>query len=492
MSTIKKIVKNSIFGVVSEAISGVLLFVAFLLAARYLGAARFGVFSYILALVGVFQLIADFGLTNIVVREIAKTPDNASRVMGAIKPLAWLFSLLTLAIIILIGFLFAKSNSELWATSFMGVAVLATYHSVLYGSVCRAFEEMGYNAAGNVSHKILLLALIVAVTQADLGLVGLASAYMVANWAQWMFFHLIVRTRYFRVKWQADWRYCTYLLREAFPVGAAMVLRRLTLHLDTLLLTVFSTSIAAGLFNAAYKIVQMMDMIPFTLSIPLFPPLSRLAEESHNKMFAALNHALRIFFLMAIPLACWLWLCAPFVLSWTFGADYADAVHILKILALAVVFLFPTSLFIYAFSAAGQQKLYTLSAAICLVTNAIFDLALIPAYGATGAAIATLSAEIMFFLGGAFLLRRLGARVPYLELFGKPLAATALAAVILAWGIQDQNIVTVAAFTMVYWAVYLMIVVVLRALHRDEIVLLVNAIRVRDKSVALPEAGVKR
>lgn len=482
MSVIRKVVKNSIFGVVSEAVSGALLFVAFLLAARYLGTARFGVFSYILALVGVFQLIADFGLTNIVVREIARAPDSAPRVIGAVKPLAWMFSLVTLAVIVFFGYLFAKSNAEFWATAFMGMAVLATFHSVLYGSVCRAFEEMGYNAAGNASHKILLLGLVVVVTQTDLGLVGLAAAYVIANCAQWMFFYLIVRTRYFRVRWQADWRYCIHLLREAFPVGAAMVLRRLTLHLDTLLLTVFSTSIAVGLFNAAYKIVQMVDMIPFTLSIPLFPPLSRLAEESHAKMFAAVNHALRIFFLLAIPLACWLWLCAPFVLSWTFGADYIDAVEILRILAVAVVFLFPTSLFIYAFSAAGRQKLYTLSAAICLATNAILDLALIPGYGAIGAAIATLSAEAMFFLGGALLLRRLGARVPYLELFWKPLAATALASLVLVWGVQDATLVAIMVSTIGYGAVYLIATIMLRALRRDEVMMLGAAIKLRGKT----------
>lgn len=488
MSATHRIVKNSIFGVAGEALSGALLFATLLVTARYLGIDRFGVFSYILALVGVFQLIADFGLTNIIVREISRDKSKAQHVIGSAKRLAWIFSLLTLAIIACLGYLFSHSKDELTATILMGVAVLSTFHSVIYGSVCRAFEEMGFNALGNVAHKILLFAFVVIAIQLDGGLVGVAIAHVIVNWAQWMFFYILVRVRYFQGRCRVKWNDCLYLLREAFPVGAAMVLRRATLHLDTLLLTAFSTTSSVGLFNAAYKIVQMVDMIPFTLAIPLYPPLSRLAAESQEKMFAALNNALRFFLLLAVPIASWLFFCAPRVTFWTFGAAYADAAEVLEILAVAVVFLFPTSLFIFSFSSLGKQKLYSVSVAICLGTNLLLDLILIPSFGAVGAAMGTLAAEIVFFLTGAWMLYRLGARMIYMEIFGKPVIAAAAASPILVWGVQTDGVLVLVGVSLAYLTVYALMCFVFRAIRWHEIVTLRAAFTPKSRGSRLAES----
>ncbi len=67
--------------VTSEGIGGALSFVVVLISARLLGVAEFGVFSYILAITGVCQLIADFGLTNLIVREVIKNKDKTQYIM---------------------------------------------------------------------------------------------------------------------------------------------------------------------------------------------------------------------------------------------------------------------------------------------------------------------------------------------------------------------------------------------------------------------------
>jgi O-antigen/teichoic acid export membrane protein len=109
----RKILRNSFFGIASEAIGGALLFIVFIFIARFLGSEQFGVFSYILAFVGLFQLIADFGLTNVIVREISRAKENAAHIMGAIIPLAWLFSLLIFGVIALLGNLFSLSEEDI-------------------------------------------------------------------------------------------------------------------------------------------------------------------------------------------------------------------------------------------------------------------------------------------------------------------------------------------------------------------------------------------
>jgi O-antigen/teichoic acid export membrane protein len=478
MSTARRVVRNSLFGLASEAIGGALSFLVVILIARDLGSAQFGVFSYVLAFTGVFQLVADFGLTNILVKEIARDRARAQEIVGRVKPLVWLFSLLILGLIVVLAQFVVSAADTRLAMGIMGAAVLATFHAVVYGSVCRAFEQMGYNAWAFVSHKVVLLALVLAAMHFHWGMAGMVYAYLIANVYQWAFYYTIVRVRFFRTSWHVDLPYWRHLLAEAFPVGVAMIFRRATLHVDTLLLTAMSTSTAVGLFNAAYRLIQIVDMIPFTLAIPLFPAFSRLARGPQDKLREALEHALRIFMMIAMPLATWVLLAAPSLVELAFGKSYLAAADTLRILSGAVLFLFPTALYIYLFSALDKQKYYTISSAACLALNAVVDVALIPPMGYLGAAIGTLSAEVVFFLVGAALLARLGFPLPWLRLAAKPVIAAAVAAaaaILLTGGLEGVRGLVLNG--VVFFGCYAAVVLLLRVVSKEDIVVLRMAMR---------------
>lgn len=477
----RKILRNSFFGIASEAIGGALLFIVFILIARFLGSEQFGVFSYILAFVGLFQLIADFGLTNVIVREIARSKDNAGHIMGAVMPLAWIFSLLIFGVIFILARVFSQSQEGFEATLIMGVAVLTTFHSVAFGSVCRAFEEMGYNALGNVTHKLVLFILVLAAIHFDLGLIQIAEAFMLANIYQLMFFYIVVRRRYIKMRWRFDLPYWWYLIKEGFPIGVAMVFKRITLHVDTLMLTALSTTSSVGLFNAAYKIIQMVDMIPFTLSLPLFPPFTRLALESKERLFVVVTQALTIFMVIALPICGLIIIVAPQIVLVFYGTGYQEAAPTLRLLSLTVIFLFPSALYVFLFSALGHQKFYSLSSAFCLITNTCLDLWLIPIYGHQGAAIATLCAEISFFLIGAIYLWRLGYVLPYFKIVYKPLFAVSFASLsLLSWLYYFKEVTpSLVGMIGVYGLLYLGLILAFGTLSRKQLTLLEDTLKVK-------------
>lgn len=433
MTGTRKVVRNSLFGVAAEAVGGAMSFFIIILIARDLGTVSFGLFSFVLALTGIFQLVADFGLTNIIVKEISRARADTVKVISAVKPLVWLFSGSILLVMAAVAYPLAPSHEVYLASLVMGAAVLTTFHAVVYGSVCRAHEDMGYNAIAFISHKVVLLGAVLLVLWQDQGILGVAAAYLVANVYQWIFYYWVVRRRYLgngSVRWRVDIPYWKYLIAEAFPVGLAMVFRRSSLHAGTLILTAMSTPSAVGIFNAAYRVIQMVDMIPFTLSIPLFPPFTRMAMESRQRLFDTLERVMGIFMLLAAPIFFLMFFMAGQVIEAFYGPAYLEGVTALRILAGAVLFLFPTGLFVYVFTALGQQRYYSWSSGICLGINIVMCLALIPAFGYAGAALATLAAEVAFFISGMVLLQRLGFAVHYFQVFGKPLLVAGLAA---AW-----------------------------------------------------------
>lgn len=480
MTGSRKVVRNSLFGVAAEAVGGAMSFVVVIVVARALGAESFGEFSFVLALTGIFQLVADFGLTNILVKEIARNKAETARVVGLVKPLVWLFSGIIMLGMAAAAYPLATSSEVYWAVLIMGAAVLVTFHAVVFGSVCRAHEDMGYNAVAFVTHKIVLLFSVWIALRGEHGIVGVSLAYLVANLYQWLFFYLVVRRRYLggHVRWGVDKAYWRYLIKEAFPVGVAMVFRRASLHTGTLILTALATPVAVGIFNAAYRVIQMVDMIPFTLSIPLFPPFSRMAQESRQRLFDALQRVMAIFMLMAAPIFFLLFFMSGDIIEVFYGEAYREGETTLRIMAGAVLFLFQTGLLVYVFTALGEQRFYTVSSGVCLGFNVAACFVLIPFMGYAGAALATLLAELAFFVSGLWLLQRLGLSLRYFHTFAKPLLAAGLSASWMPLLPQDAHPALSLALAVVGYAfAYPLFVLLFGLVDRSEIRLIMDSIR---------------
>lgn len=478
MKPFHRVVRNSAWAVASEATGGALFFLAFVLIARYLAAYQFGVFSFLLALVALCQVAADFGITTILVRDMARDKPNAPQMCATAAALVGIVSLGLLTISGLLAYGLAASPDLLWTCWIMAVAAALSFQSAVFAAVCRAHEDMGLNAAGNVTHRLVLVLCAWIGIALDAGLAGIALAYLGANLCQALFFYSVVRKRYFAVRWRLAPRYSRRLLAQALPVGIATVLRRSTILAGTLFLSALSTPYAVGLFNAALRIMQIIELLPSTLALPLLPPFSRLGRQSGGALFQALGDAMRIFAVIGFPVCTWALLAAPQLMRLTFGAAYDGAAPALQLMSLAIFLIFPTSLYLTAFSALGQQQLQTLASAICLGTAVALNIALVPLLEERGAAIALVTAELVFFVTGFVLLRRQGFTLSLPGLFGKPLLATGLASLILVAAPSD-SVLALLASALAYGCVYVVLIVGLKGIRKEELASLRSAFQSR-------------
>ncbi len=89
---------------------------------------------------------------------------------------------------------------------------------------------------------------------------------------------------------------------------------------------------------------------------------------------------------------------APELVHLIYGAPYAPAVPILKILAFAVMVYFMSTAPAIALIALGKQGARARASAVVLVGNALCAFILIPAHGARGAAISMVAAFLLLDL----------------------------------------------------------------------------------------------
>jgi O-antigen/teichoic acid export membrane protein len=477
MSTGKRVIRNSLYGVIGQAFGGGIFFFVAILVARHLGPEDFGTLTFILAFVTVFQMLADFGLTNVLVREIARNREKVSEILGAVMPLATLMAIIGSAIIAAAIWLMPLDPSAELAAFIMGGTVILTFHAAVAGNVSRAFEDMWLNAVGLMAQRVVLLVLILVAQQLDAGLPGIALCYFGERLFQWAFFRIVVRVRYTHYRWRLDFAYWVHLIREGLPVGIAMVLRRISWHIHTFMLTILSTSAAVGLFGSAYRVIQMINVIPFTLAVPMFPVLSRLAADSPEKAFAAYLRALRIFTLVGVPIGVWLTLVGHSVIQLLFGPAFAAAGELLRLMGAVVILLFLNGMFVYLFSALGQQRYYTISVSLSVTLNLLLDLVLIPVLGVPGVVISALIAEAAVFLSASWFLAQQGFVLNYRQIIGRPVCAALPAAVVLALAMDVVAWIPMLTTSVVFGALYLGLARLCGALDPKDVQALIRGIK---------------
>ena len=94
------LVRNTFYSGLTTS-AGLLLFVLMILAGRSLGSHDFGVFSFALSLASIFAIITDFGLDDLVVREVARDRRLAGEYFGKIFVWKLILSVIALAALVI-------------------------------------------------------------------------------------------------------------------------------------------------------------------------------------------------------------------------------------------------------------------------------------------------------------------------------------------------------------------------------------------------------
>src|SRR2546430_5251251 len=129
-TTGKHVLNNSIVRAAGYASGAAVFFVTVVMIARYLGAEGFGHYSLIIALVGIFQLVADMGVRNILVRNIALEHENFQTHLGIAQTLLWMLSLVSLGCIVLLANLLGLTPEVRQSRDFAGLAPIVTFYDL--------------------------------------------------------------------------------------------------------------------------------------------------------------------------------------------------------------------------------------------------------------------------------------------------------------------------------------------------------------------------
>jgi PST family polysaccharide transporter len=360
---------------------------------RYLAPADFGSYVLVLTTTLLVGLFADFGLAKLAVREIARDSSDEHEILGTViaarLALAIVAALLTQLVLVALR---AGSSVHLAAAVasllYFGDAVLAVV--VVFHVRVRQHYEALLRVSMELFETLLLLVLIS--RHAALPLLFVPPVLATALGAAAAVF---VARRSFGTRFRFDRRRLGHLLREALPVGPALLIGVIYLKLDGLLLAVLRPTREVGLYGSAYQPIEYLFLGSAVVVNVVFPLLAKAHGDGDGARFATLyrrgTEAL-VAGTLVVPMT-FLFVATP-LLTLLYGDDYADASVPLRLLAVALVLMTVNGWQSFVLLAGGHQRVtlrYNLAA---LVLAVVLCFVLIPTMGMTGAALATIGTAI--------------------------------------------------------------------------------------------------
>ena len=192
----------------------------------------------------------------------------------------------------------------------------------------------------------------------------------------------------FRPRWQPSWaelkRSMSYALRD-YPGGVADYT---TLRLDQLMLGAVASNVALGLYVVAVRLSEMTAMAAEAIADALMPEVaaSKTSARAESLWARSLRITIYLHLLILVPL----WLGAPLILKTLFGAEFVGAAGPFRWLLFAAAVWGWASIVISGLRGFGYPGLSTVARFSGAATTAVALLILLPRFGITGAAIASL------------------------------------------------------------------------------------------------------
>jgi O-antigen/teichoic acid export membrane protein len=420
----------------SRVFTSALNFVVLLLLVARFSPSVVGAYYFLTNLLNILGVLIDFGSNTIAAREIARgRPEE--EVLGdhlGLRVLLCLTGLVLFTGTILV----TESDPSRRLLFLLGAPSLPGF---LLGSASVLFQvrhRMVWSAAAAMAGESLfaLIAVPVALSSAaepvrfrwliaGTALADLVGGGLVFYWASK---RVRLRPRFVAARLWA-------LFREAAPQGLAAGAAILYLYLDTVLLKRFRGDHDAGVYNAAYRLFNFFIAPAGMVAAAAFPLLVRALLADAGRARTLYGAVLQVQLAISLGPALILAALAPETVAAVYGRErpeYAAAADALRSLMVAGACVYPAALASTVLVGLGRQRIWTWITAVGLAVNVVANLAVIPRWGGSGAAWATLATEGTVLLLAALAARRLtpAARAPMSPLvrsFAAALAGTVVA-----------------------------------------------------------------
>jgi O-antigen/teichoic acid export membrane protein len=527
---VRRFAKNSLAPIILNLFIRGIDFVFALIMLRILGPADAGTYYYAVVIFGWFDTLTNFGLNLLLTREVARDRSSAGKFLLNSSVLR--LALAAIGVPALIVFLAVRSAISP-ADTVAVTAIILLYvglvpNSISYGltALFYAFEKAELPAAVGTVTAIFKAVFGLAVLLLGWGVIGLAGVSILLNLITlaimgWQARELLVSTslpsplsasregeesqhppqprpvpalqlergsggevRAPRI----DRALIRHMVSASWPLMLNNLLASLFFKIDVTLLEPLKGSEIVGKYSAAYKWIDAIGLIPSLFTMALLPIMSRQAHEDRAALQRNYHFAVKLLFMLALPIAVGTTFVAPTLITVLGGARFLpEGALALQLMIWFLPIGWINSLTNYVLVALDLQRAMRWAFLAGVLFNVIANLIFIPLFSYPAAAIITIFSEAVLQIAFYRLLRTALEPVPWVALLWKPCVAglVMFAALAVLWPILPLPILALVIATLLYPAV----LVALRPFSPWELGRVAALLPVRVRRFVQAEAG---
>jgi O-antigen/teichoic acid export membrane protein len=407
----RTILKNASVMLVTQVFTWGLAFIATLVIPRFLGPNGLGQFHLAASLWAIIGIVAAFGMDAVMIREIARDPDQIGKLLfnaailraglfflGAIILLPYSlwagYSPLTLQIILIIGF-----------SQFIGL-ITNTCQSVFQG-----LEKMEYSSLSQAVERTIATGVSIGLLVLGYGVIAIAVVNVASSIiALSIQYGALRRIRTIRV--EVDFKTMKWLLKTSVPFLLFSSFIVIYGQIDTVVLSLILNDESIGLYSVIDRLYGTFLFVPTIFISAVFPALSRMFSSDPDSLGRLARKSFELMILVAVPIGFGLSVIADPLVTLLFGSSFQKSGPILTVRAVVLIFTYLNMLFGMFLLSVNKQKQWAVAMGIATFLTIPLDFALIPwservfQNGAMGGAFSYMITESGMLIAAVFFLPR--------------------------------------------------------------------------------------
>lgn len=471
---ITNIAKNTSYFTIALIIQKVISFSYFVILARNFGPEDLGKYYFAISFTTIFAIFIDLGLSNVLTREVAKDQNKAGSFLSSvvlIKIILAIFSLVTAVLIINLLNYPALTRQLVYISI---VSMVLDSFTLSFFAVARGFHNLKYESVASVIFQLIVLGLGFFVIKLNYGLGWQMSVLALASIFNFFFaIYIVVFKLKIKFLTAIDKTIIKTIILLVVPFALYGIFQRMFTYFDSMLLSYFAGDKYVGLYQVAFKIIFALQFLPMAFTASVYPAFASYWSSNREQLTITFERAMNYLIVISLPITFGIISISDKLVS-IFKPEYIEALPLLNISMLALLFLFINYPVGSLLNACDRQKRNTVNMAIALIFSIVLNLILIPRWQAVGASITVVAANFFMLLLGLTVVPQI---VKYSKkklalIFIKALFASLL---MFAFVICCKPFINIFLLILLAGILYLLIILALGGFKKEDVMSIVSS-----------------
>jgi O-antigen/teichoic acid export membrane protein len=419
---------------------------------RSLGAHAFGEYTTAITYLQMFGVVVDFGLTLTLIVMISERGVDEDKIVGNFFGLRLLSGFLLFSLAPLTVLALPWSSTIDRAVLIGALAYFFMGGATMLVGVFQRHQSMWRVALAELLNRFVLLALVAIIAFMSLGVVAMIAASAIANLI-WLLMMVRLAKPFVHISPRFEWEQWRLIIIRSWPIAVSIIFNLLYLKGDILFLAYFRDQAEVGLYGMAYRIIDVMTVLPTMFMGLVLPGLvSAWSEGRADEFRQRVARVFDLFMMAIIPVVVGAQLVATDLIVLIAGEEFVQSGTVLRLLILALAGVFIGTLFGHLVVAINRQRVMTWGYVAVAIVSIIGYFWLIPLYGMWGAVWVTLVSEGLIGIITFGLVARVSGAVPRLTITFKALIASGVMYLILSQMPETHVLINLFVGGVVYTA----------------------------------------